>query len=140
MRRVSYRVQEQEEREQKKLKLIQDKQQEELRLFYCQLSTGLQSFSFSRNSNEETEELEIGQIIHFDIPFCMKQKYCKNSQENSSTSDDDDDDGMKPAYRKLKQNLYRPPIMRPNFLIEESPPCICVDECDHNCQNRLLNM
>ena len=149
MRRISCRVREQEEREQKRVKLLREKQQEELKLFYSQLSTALLEYPASCDSSDEQESPEFGQIINFDLPLSLKQKYYKKSLENSAThkmdvddeeEEDDDDDGRKSAYRRLKQNLYRPPIMRPNFAIEESPPCMCVDECDHNCQNRLLNM
>lgn len=53
-----------------------------------------------------------------------------------------------PPYRKLQQNLYKAPLQRPNFSIDDDdiPLCVCNPSeqeqggCDDTCQNRLLYM
>jgi len=46
-------------------------------------------------------------------------------------------------YKSLKQNLYRPPLIRPGLGPDETvPTCACLKEagCDSDCQNRQLFM
>ena len=47
-----------------------------------------------------------------------------------------------PHYRVLKQNLYKPPMQRPSFSIEDTASCDCKVEtgCGYQCHNRMLFM
>ncbi|KAJ1425439.1 hypothetical protein B484DRAFT_349628, partial [Ochromonadaceae sp. CCMP2298] len=47
-----------------------------------------------------------------------------------------------PPFRRLQQNLYRPPLQRPLFCSEDAPLCTCRPDtgCGLHCQNRLLYM
>jgi hypothetical protein len=45
-----------------------------------------------------------------------------------------------PYYRKLNQNIYRPPLERPRFDEDDAFICTCSPEkgCGPNCQNRIM--
>jgi len=124
MRRQSERKIEQEKRAAQDLALQHDAQKKIINSLFDQLTNQF----IDKNSN--SQELE---YLEYDIPESWKSlKFDLSNSENIQGEDS--------IYKKIKQNLYRQPLIRPPFVLDDSPVCNCVDECGSHCQNRLLYM
>jgi hypothetical protein len=86
--------------------------------------------NFSQEYISDTSTTSNG-IEEFDIPEPWKLENFEQDQYPAEIQ-----------YKKLKQNLYKAPLCRPSFNIDDAPICVCTFEsgCGENCENRLLYM
>jgi hypothetical protein len=113
-------------------KIIKEQQDEEIRLKRntdAHLATINQFFDYAMSSPSVDVVFETDD---FDLPAEWKKPDAISRTNNNNI----------PRFRKLKQNLYRPPLQRPSYNEDEDAPiCGCdISGCGENCHNRTVFM
>jgi hypothetical protein len=113
-------------------KIIKEQQDEENRLkrnseAHLVIINQFFNFAFPSPMNDDVFDSE-----DFDLPGDWKKPDAISRVNNSNI----------PRFRRLKQNLYRPPLQRPSYNEDEdSPICGCdISGCGENCHNRTVFM